>query len=850
MENYIGIRVWTNRIGYGTVVSCDETWLRALLDKDGQIRTWSVDSLKSGRLKVVSSSDEEERVEKSKEELFNTKISLPSKAVVPDKAKEFIRKLDTDIWRNSSSVQDFLEFYVEELDKEIVAAESDDTNRKDLYDGVFVTKSRSSSIYRFESIDALSLPVNFGLYIKMDENFRCKGEVLEKDEEGILLAIEGDHGDSIEHATVYSDTTFLLEKLKDRLREQVPLSDLAKKLILEIRERKTAGRITELGQERAIEMADSEDILFIWGPPGTGKTHVLSRIAENLLDSNKRTLIVSNNNIAVDNAIVRVGRNQKYSTGTVLRFGYPVDPEVRKSELNSFTLVLNENPEIASRREEFLSDLRSGTLNEEETEYVRGELKSIRAELKELERMKVKKARLVGTTLSKASTDGSVYRGKFDAVILDEASTALIPAVVFAASLSTSQIFIVGDFCQLGTIAVAKEVKGLKHDIFDYSGISDQIQNGDSHRNLVMLDTQYRMHRDIANIVSDRMYAGLLKTHESVMRAGSVPLECVRQAPFRGQAVIRIDTGKAGFYSRQIRSWRSASHYNLYSACLSVMLADSCQGDCAVVTPFRKQAYLIRSLLKSVNKRRKQEKGLPPIECATVHSFQGSEKATVILDLVQTRGNLSFIFQNDGMRKSDRLINVAVTRAKGKLIVLGDSSYFGDQSIQGTLLSDLLNHIPETNEDIFGQTASLAIEEISFPSASERKKKFAEDLQNTRKSIICSIGSESRSAKGKRELIESAAEKQNIKERIQAGSGTRSMLSGFEKRNGVTDFAYVILDRRTVWVGYPFSDSNTTNIHESWETIRICSRSFTKEFIRYVNLKKPKETTDEDSSED
>ena len=95
---------------------------------------------------------------------------------------------------------------------------------------------------------------------------------------------------------------------------------------------------------------------------------------------------------------------------------------------------------------------------------------------------------------------------KFDVVIFDEASMAYVPQIVFAAGMAKSYFICLGDFCQLSAVVQNKTDNRLVRDIFQYTGITSAVENNQGHEWLVMLDTQYRMHYEIANFVSKDMY--------------------------------------------------------------------------------------------------------------------------------------------------------------------------------------------------------------------------------------------------------------------------------------------------------------------------------------------------------
>jgi superfamily II DNA or RNA helicase len=85
-----------------------------------------------------------------------------------------------------------------------------------------------------------------------------------------------------------------------------------------------------VGQEQALEACLGQGMHLVWGPPGTGKTRVLTEAISALAAGGKRVLLVSATNIAVDNALLGVAKAHKYPDGTLLRVGTPHHPDVLK----------------------------------------------------------------------------------------------------------------------------------------------------------------------------------------------------------------------------------------------------------------------------------------------------------------------------------------------------------------------------------------------------------------------------------------------------------------------------------------------------------------------------------------
>lgn len=300
-----------------------------------------------------------------------------------------------------------------------------------------------------------------------------------------------------------------------------------------------------------------------------------------------------------------------------------------------------------------------------------------RREFRAGESLVIKAAEVVGTTLSKATVDQAVFEHHWDTVIVDEASMAYIPHVAYAASLAAKRIVVVGDFRQLAPIALAQDdplvSRWLRRDIFDEAGIIEAVQRYGSHPCLTMLDVQHRMHPQIAGFASISFYGGRLKDAPGMAERVA---HVVGARPFPQEPLVLLDL--SGLNLGTVVDPEN-SRFNLISALVSVVVAASA-GDLeqiAIITPYRAQARLLRALISDLFGAKR---GAAQTRCraATVHRFQGSKAELGILDLVDASGRPGTLISSS--EESPRLINVAVTRAQGKLVVVCKRSY-----IDGTL---------------------------------------------------------------------------------------------------------------------------------------------------------------------
>jgi superfamily I DNA and/or RNA helicase len=272
---------------------------------------------------------------------------------------------------------------------------------------------------------------------------------------------------------------------------------------------------------------------------------------------------------------------------------------------------------------------------------------------------------------------------RFDVAIVEEASMAVLPALFYAACLGRRKTVMVGDPCQLPSIVQSNEEyvrKVMGRNIFDVA-VADPL----SSPLVAMLDVQYRMHPLIGELVSDLFYAGRL-------RHGEDPATRERMAarePFCGSPLVVLDTDGR---TTCLPGAGGQSRVNLITADLCVDLArravDAGAASVAIVTPYVDQARAIRVRLKGLV----DDKGEGQrIECSTVHRFQGQERDVVILDTVDAEPMKPGVLLSERGAGSTapNLINVAISRARGKLIVVADVGYF-ERRAAGSVVTKMI----------------------------------------------------------------------------------------------------------------------------------------------------------------
>ncbi|MBK8824455.1 MAG: AAA family ATPase [Anaerolineales bacterium] len=413
----------------------------------------------------------------------------------------------------------------------------------------------------------------------------------------------------------------------------------------------------------AVQFAlSAEDIAIIHGPPGTGKTTTLVELIAQITRKGQSVLAVASSNLAVDNLLERLIAAGEHA----IRLGHParVTPELREHTLD---LLVEKHPDvkIANKLTRDAYALRGQAERYTRAKPEPGARQAMRQESKDMlrEARKIEeqittgilsKARIVCATAT--GLDRDRLEGKyFDWCIMDEASQSTEPAAWIPIQYA-QRLVLAGDHFQLPpTIISSEAVKG-GFDISLMERLLTNIGPSISRR----LDVQYRMHHDIMSFSSDVFYENSLQADESVRTALLTDLPAVTDSPLTNCPVHFIDTAGAS-YDEETEP-NGDSRLNPLEAELVIkkvneLIEAGVSADMiAVISPYSAQVRYLRERL-------------PEIEIDSVDGFQGREKEVVIVSLVRSNREGEVGFLSDTRR-----MNVALTRARRKLIVIGDSA--------------------------------------------------------------------------------------------------------------------------------------------------------------------------------
>lgn len=340
---------------------------------------------------------------------------------------------------------------------------------------------------------------------------------------------------------------------------------------------------------------------------------------------------------------------------------------------------------------------------DEKLSEIRREIAEINGKLENVAKTVVNDARVVGATATKLFLSPKTFTN-FDAVIVDEASMLVLPALFHAAGLAKERVVISGDPRQLPPIVQSNEaviLNEIGEDVFSASHV-DEAEDG---ANITQLEEQFRMNAEICDLISGPIYKGKLRTakaRETGPRA---------QSEMFSATVTLVDTSAIGPF---VAKDPAGSKFNLMNA---VLIRNICQHlseggldskkDIGVIAPYAAQKKLIQRILK--------DNGMPEITAGTVHRYQGDEKKLILLDLTDGLGlrGVGPWFQADHYNDvGAKLFNVAISRAMEHLVFIGDLAWL-DKKLPGRSLLRGWLHSAQQQGQVIDARKVLALTPIS-----------------------------------------------------------------------------------------------------------------------------------------
>jgi ATP-dependent RNA/DNA helicase IGHMBP2 len=428
-------------------------------------------------------------------------------------------------------------------------------------------------------------------------------------------------------------------------------------------------KLNEVQQLAVNRIVAAEQLAIVHGPPGTGKTTTLVQAIKALIkDKGRQILVVAPSNTAVDLLTEKLSDEGL----NVLRIGNPA----RVSEkLFSLTLdgkmashgTIKEVKDLKKQAAEYKNMAHKykrnfGRAEKEQRKALFDEAHKIMKAIANTEQYimddLLDKAQVITATLVGAS-HYTVRDRKFDTVVIDEAGQALEPAC-WIPILKAQKLILAGDHCQLSPT--------IKSNAAAKAGLSTTLLEkcvALHPEAVVLLEEQYRMNEKIMNYSSSVFYEGKLKAHGSV----------ASHLLFEGDAPLAfIDTAGCGFEEKTEGTSTSnpeeavflLKHMTQLFTQLSAVYTVENFPTVAVISPYKQQIHVLKDLLIS---HPTLQGYASKISVNTIDSFQGQERDIVYIGMTRSNDEGAIGFLSDIRR-----MNVAMTRARKKLVIIGDSA--------------------------------------------------------------------------------------------------------------------------------------------------------------------------------
>ncbi len=441
-------------------------------------------------------------------------------------------------------------------------------------------------------------------------------------------------------------------------------------------------------QKNAIENALScENFFLIHGPFGTGKTRTLVELISQETRQNHKVLATAESNAAVDNILERLMENKKLN---LTRLGHP--QRVSKHNITQTLAYKVENHKLNKKIKRIYQKIdnlieKRKVHTRPSPQYRRGfsdyeilynaskgkggrgisaekmksmakwielnqEIDEAHDEIKRIENRMIKEivdsSDVILATNSSSALE-SIARVKFDVAIIDEASQATIPSVLIPIA-KAHRFILAGDHKQLPPTIISDRAGELSKTLFE-----ELIRMYPFKSQL--LNIQYRMNSLLMKFPNEEFYNNGLKSDSSV---DDITINDILGSDNDEEALLFIDTSDVDREGEtHIRD--SKSIINMLEAETSVSIvrdyidAGIGEDDIGIISPYADQVKVIQEMT--------------PVEVKTVDGFQGREKEIIIISTVRSNEN-----GNIGFLKDLRRLNVAITRAKRKLIIIGNKN--------------------------------------------------------------------------------------------------------------------------------------------------------------------------------
>ena len=426
------------------------------------------------------------------------------------------------------------------------------------------------------------------------------------------------------------------------------------------------------------QILSAQDIAVIHGPPGTGKTTTIVQAIKQLVKTENTVLVCASSNAAVDLltekiaeqnlSIVRIGNISRVDDNIIQHTleaqiaAHPDSKNIKKVKVKA----------ADARKKASRFKRKFGGKERMERNDLYKEARELAAWANQLEDRLIDQlldgAQVITCTLVGA-TQRVLDKRNFKTLFIDEAAQALEPACWIPIS-KASKVVLTGDPFQLPPTVKAEKSKkeGLNVTLLE--------KNLNFLPQISFLNVQYRMNQAIMEFSNQQFYNGELIADESV--------QSHRLAIDEGKATLFIDTAGCGFEEKvnpEFQSRYNPDEFQILCEHLYLLSAayeekETQLPSIGIISPYREQVIHMRKIIED-------DERLADLKLSinTIDAFQGQERDLIYISLVRSNGKGEI-----GFLKDYRRMNVAMTRARKKLIVIGDSATIGIDKFYGAFL--------------------------------------------------------------------------------------------------------------------------------------------------------------------
>lgn len=415
-------------------------------------------------------------------------------------------------------------------------------------------------------------------------------------------------------------------------------------------------------QRYAVKTVLLRPLSLIQGPPGTGKTVTSAAVVYHLAkQNNSQVLVCAPSNIAVDQLTEKIHRTGLKVVRLCAKSREAIDSPVAFLALHNQIISMEGYPELKKLQQ----------LKDETGELSSTDERRFRALKKQCEKELLQHADVICCTAVGAG-DPRLSKIQFKYVLIDESTQSTEPECMIPVVLGCKQLVLVGDHCQLGPVVMCKKAAraGLSQSLFE---------------RLVVLGTrpfrlqvQYRMHPSLSSFPSNIFYEGSLQN-------GVTSADRTRMFDFPWPQQDKPMFFYATTGQEEIASSGTSYLNRTEAANVEKMATKLLQGgvkpeQIGVITPYEGQrAYIVQYMQYS---GKMNSKLYMDVEVASVDAFQGREKDFIILSCVRANEHQGIGFLNDPRR-----LNVALTRARYGIVIVGNPKVLSKQPLWNHLLS-------------------------------------------------------------------------------------------------------------------------------------------------------------------